>query len=87
MISIRTPRNVTVSVAAAWGQRLRPDHRSRLDGIVVTKNFLGLEQAFDLGWVISFRSRERPSVQAQLVSGDATALLRPRHQRHRGQHR
>lgn len=39
------------------------------------RDFLGLEQAFDLGWVVSFRSRERPSVQVQLVSGDVTAAV------------
>jgi catechol 2,3-dioxygenase-like lactoylglutathione lyase family enzyme len=35
--------------------------------------FLGLEKAFDLGWVASFRSPENPSVQVSLVSGDASA--------------
>lgn len=36
-------------------------------------DFLGLEPAFDLGWVASFRSPENRSIQVQLVSGDAAA--------------
>src|SRR5262245_20490945 len=35
--------------------------------------FLGLEPAFDLGWVASFRSPGNPAAQVSLVSGDATA--------------
>jgi catechol 2,3-dioxygenase-like lactoylglutathione lyase family enzyme len=35
--------------------------------------FLGLEKAFDLGWVASFRSPENRSIQVSLVSGDASA--------------
>jgi hypothetical protein len=40
--------------------------------------FLGLEKAFDLGWVASFRSPENRSIQVSLVSGDAS---RPRTRR------
>ena len=36
-------------------------------------DFLGLEKAFDLGWVASFRSPENRSIQVSLVSGDASA--------------
>jgi uncharacterized glyoxalase superfamily protein PhnB len=36
-------------------------------------DFLGLEIAFDLGWITSFRSAENPSIQVSLVSGDASA--------------
>ena len=35
--------------------------------------FLGLEKAFDLGWVASFRSPENRAIQVSLVSGDASA--------------
>ena len=35
--------------------------------------YLGLEKAFDLGWVASFRSPENRSIQVSLVSGDASA--------------
>jgi hypothetical protein len=36
-------------------------------------DFLGLEKAFDLGWIASFRSPENRSIQVSLVSGDASA--------------
>jgi predicted enzyme related to lactoylglutathione lyase len=36
-------------------------------------DFLGLEKAFDLGWVASFRSPENNAVGVSLVSGDASA--------------
>jgi catechol 2,3-dioxygenase-like lactoylglutathione lyase family enzyme len=36
-------------------------------------DFLGLEKAFDLGWIVSFRSPENRSIQVSLVSGDASA--------------
>jgi catechol 2,3-dioxygenase-like lactoylglutathione lyase family enzyme len=36
-------------------------------------NFLGLEKAFDLGWIANFRSPANPAAQVSLVSGDATA--------------
>ena len=36
--------------------------------------FLGLEKAFDLGWIASFRSPDQRYVQVSLVSGDATAV-------------
>lgn len=35
--------------------------------------FLGLEKAFDLGWIASFRDTHNRSVQVSLVSADATA--------------
>ena len=35
--------------------------------------FLGLEKAFDLGWIASFRSPANQAAQVSLVSGDATA--------------
>jgi catechol 2,3-dioxygenase-like lactoylglutathione lyase family enzyme len=35
--------------------------------------FLGLETAFDLGWIASFRSPAKQAAQVSLVSGDATA--------------
>ena len=34
---------------------------------------LGLEKAFDLGWIASFRSPANQAAQVSLVSGDATA--------------
>jgi catechol 2,3-dioxygenase-like lactoylglutathione lyase family enzyme len=36
-------------------------------------DFLGLEKAFDLGWITNFRSPANPAAQVSLVSGDATA--------------
>ena len=36
-------------------------------------DFLGLEKAFDLGWVASFRSPDNRAIQVSLVSGDASA--------------
>jgi catechol 2,3-dioxygenase-like lactoylglutathione lyase family enzyme len=35
--------------------------------------FLGLEKAFDLGWIASFRSQANKAAQVSLVSSDATA--------------
>jgi hypothetical protein len=35
--------------------------------------FLGLEKAFDPGWIASFRSPANQAAQVSLVSGDATA--------------
>jgi uncharacterized glyoxalase superfamily protein PhnB len=35
--------------------------------------FLGLEKAFDLGWIASFRSPGNRSIQVSLVCGDASA--------------
>src|SRR5260370_4234607 len=35
--------------------------------------FLGLEKAFDLGWIASFRSPANQAAQVSLVSADATA--------------
>ena len=35
--------------------------------------FLGLEKAFDLGWIASLRSLANQAAQVSLVSGDATA--------------
>jgi len=35
--------------------------------------FLGMEKAFDLGWIASFRSPDNRAAQVSLVSGDATA--------------
>src|SRR5215218_2736270 len=35
--------------------------------------FLGLEKAFDLGWVASFRSPANRAIQVNLVSEDASA--------------
>lgn len=35
-------------------------------------DFLGLEKAFDLGWIANFRSPGNPAAQVSLVSGDAT---------------
>jgi catechol 2,3-dioxygenase-like lactoylglutathione lyase family enzyme len=35
--------------------------------------FLGLEKAFDLGWIASFRSPGNPAAQVSLVGGDAAA--------------
>jgi hypothetical protein len=35
--------------------------------------FLGLEKAFDFGWIASFRSPANQAAQVSLVSGDATA--------------
>ena len=35
--------------------------------------FLGLQKAFDLGWIASFRSPANQAAQVSLVSGDATA--------------
>ncbi len=35
--------------------------------------FLGLEKAFDLGWIASFRSPDNRGAQVSLVTGDATA--------------
>jgi catechol 2,3-dioxygenase-like lactoylglutathione lyase family enzyme len=37
-------------------------------------DFLGLQKAFDLGWIVNFRSAENRSVQVSLVSADATAV-------------
>ncbi|MDQ3989005.1 MAG: glyoxalase [Actinomycetota bacterium] len=37
------------------------------------RGFLGLEPAFDLGWIVSYRSPWHPAVQVSLVSSDATA--------------
>ncbi|MDT0276918.1 glyoxalase superfamily protein [Blastococcus goldschmidtiae] len=37
------------------------------------EDFLGLEKAFDLGWVASFRSRSDPNIQISLVGEDASA--------------
>ena len=36
-------------------------------------DFLGLEKAFDLGWIASFRSPDNRSIQVSLVSEDASA--------------
>lgn len=36
-------------------------------------DFLGLEKAFDLGWITNFRSPANPAAQVSLVSRDATA--------------
>jgi hypothetical protein len=38
-----------------------------------TAEFLGLEKAFDLGWIPCFRSPANQAAQESLVSGDATA--------------
>lgn len=35
--------------------------------------FLGLEEAMDLGWIVTFRSHEQPAAQLSLMTGDATA--------------
>lgn len=35
--------------------------------------FLGLEKAFDIGWIATFRSPDNRSMQVSLVSADATA--------------
>jgi predicted enzyme related to lactoylglutathione lyase len=37
------------------------------------EGFLGLEEQFDLGWVVSFRSPSNPSIQVTLVAEDPTA--------------
>ncbi|GGT02381.1 glyoxalase [Planobispora rosea] len=37
------------------------------------EEFLGLEKAFDLGWVVGFRAPGNPTAQVSLVSGDASA--------------
>jgi catechol 2,3-dioxygenase-like lactoylglutathione lyase family enzyme len=36
-------------------------------------DFLGLEKAFDLGWIASFRSPDSRGAQVSLVSSDASA--------------
>ncbi|MEO7195261.1 MAG: VOC family protein [Pseudonocardiaceae bacterium] len=37
------------------------------------ETFLGLEKAFELGWIVSYRAPDNPAAQISLVSGDATA--------------
>lgn len=36
-------------------------------------DFLGLEPAMDLGWIVSYRSPENPMVQISIISRDETA--------------
>ncbi len=36
-------------------------------------DFLGLEKAFDLGWIASFRDPDNRGAQVSLVSADASA--------------
>lgn len=43
------------------------------DGHEFYVDFLGLEKAFDLGWIASFRSPDNRGVQMSLVTGDLTA--------------
>jgi len=37
------------------------------------RDLLGLREAFDLGWIVNFRSPRYPDAQLSLVSRDATA--------------
>ena len=36
-------------------------------------DFLGLESAFDLGWIVGYRSPDNPTVQVSVVTRDETA--------------
>ena len=48
-------------------------HQEKSAGREFYTEFLGLEKAFDLGWIVSFRSPANQAAQVSLVSGDATA--------------
>ena len=48
-------------------------HQAKSAGHEFYTEFPGLEKAFDLGWVVSFRSPANQAAQVSLVSGDATA--------------
>jgi len=48
-------------------------HQAKSAGHEFYTEFPGLEKAFDLGWIVSFRSPANQAAQVSLVSGDATA--------------
>ena len=48
-------------------------HQEKPAGHEFNTEFPGPEKAFDLGWIVSFRSPANQAAQVSLVSGDATA--------------